>query len=407
MGRMLPLMRASRESPAASPVVSSELCKVNEVSPVTPIAIVRENGTLEELGRWIGAERVLELERPGYPFLGVGRHSVEGELPWLFWDMCPSGFLGRRFAQLFPELHLPDRDALWSAEHSLRALSQRGEDLSGNLIIGAESRARFERDFVPAIRSGALKRSDHATVVEEFLSNATSAASSSLGGARPKLVLHSVGSIAPRDMLLKFTPPLDTELGRRWNQLLLLESLCARTLSQHGIAAVGASPETYQLLPGGRRGGLLLPRFDREPTLGRQGASTLYWLALSRNEFEKAAPEVMRSLATDGLVSDEDARTVSLVHQFSAAIGNNDAHLGNYGLVFDALGNASLAPIFDVTAMVFAPLAEELPDSRVAPRTGAIPEPVEPLVQTLVSLVEAEPRIDPAFRSLWLRYVGA
>ena len=72
------------------------------MSQVTPIAIVREDGALEELGRWMPAEHVLELDRPGFPFLAVGRHAIEGDLPWLFWDMCPSGFLGRRFTQQFP-----------------------------------------------------------------------------------------------------------------------------------------------------------------------------------------------------------------------------------------------------------------------------------------------------------------
>lgn len=377
------------------------------MSQVTPIAIVREDGALEELGRWMPAEHVLELDRPGFPFLAVGRHALEGDLPWLFWDMCPSGFLGRRFAQQFPELHLPDSEARWNADHCLTALTERGEDFSGNLIIGETSRARFERDFAPAIASGALRRSDYAAVVEEFLRNAAPGAGSSLGGARPKLVLHSVGSVSPQDMLLKFTPPLDTELGRRWNQLLLMESLCARTLKHHGISAVGAHPGSYQVLPGGNRGGLMLPRFDREPLLGRRGASTLYWLALSRDEFEKSAPAVMNSLAADGLVSEDDARTVSLVHEFSTAIGNNDAHLGNYGLTFDSQGKAKLAPLYDVTPMVFAPHADELPDSRVVPRATPPPERVAPLFQTLVSLVQADPQIDPAFRAQWLRYVGA
>lgn len=377
------------------------------MSQVTPIAIVREDGTVEELGRWLGAERVLELDRAGFPFLGPGRHTIEAELPWIFWDMGPSGYLGRRFAKQFPELHLPESDSLWSANHYLTAISQRGEDLSGNLLVGERSRERYEQDFAPAIESGALKRSDVSKVVEEFLQDAASVGSSSLGGARPKLVLHSVGNAAPHDVLLKFTPPLDTELGRRWSQLLLIESLCARTLHQHGIASVGAPPATYQLLPGGQRAGLMLPRFDRRPPLGRRGAGTLYWLAATRGEAELKAPAVMASLAAEGLVSEASTRTVELVHAFSAAIGNNDAHLGNYGLTFDAEGKATLAPIYDVTAMIFAPLADELPDARVTPRATPVPADVAPLVQTLVSLVKAESRLDPAFRAMWLRYVGA
>jgi hypothetical protein len=109
------------------------------------------------------------------------------------------------------------------------------------------------------------------------------------------------------------------------------------------------------------------------------------------------APEVMASLASNGLVSEKDARTVELVHAFSAAIGNNDAHLGNYALTFDAEGKARLAPIYDVTAMIFAPLADELPDSRVTPRTTPVSASVAPLFQTLVTLVSGR---SPARRNV-------
>ncbi|MBL8911269.1 MAG: HipA domain-containing protein [Archangium sp.] len=243
-------------------------------------------------------------------------------------------------------------------------------------------------------------------MIEEFLAPGSFGKDSSLGGERPKVVLHSVGQ-AKREMLLKFTPPLSTELGTRWSNLLAFEALCAQTLAGHGIPASGASPATFQRIPASDRAGILLPRFDRPTELGRAGAATLYSLAAERGEFEPSAPKVMASLARHGLVREADAETVALVHSFSAAIGNTDAHLGNYALLFDDAGTASLAPIYDVTAMIFAPRADELPDSRVTPRTHAVPPLVRPLFDTLLSLVDASPHLDTAFKALWLRYVGA
>jgi hypothetical protein len=374
-------------------------------SPISLFKVTR-SGSVEPLGHWLHDERLLELKSRGFPFLGPGSHKVEGELPWVFDDMAPAGFLGARFANVFPELSLPATRNHWSARHVLEAISHRGEDLSGNLLVGDVSRQRFEGEFVPQLRSGVLKRTDFGNVVDEFMAPGAFGNVSSLGGERPKLILHSVGTLDPRDHLLKFTPPLTTEPGLRWKNLLLVESLCAQTLAAQGIAAVGASPETFRVLPGGLRAGLLLPRFDRTGLLGRHGASTLYWLALSRGQFEFDAPAVMRSLADEGLVSRADADRTELVHAFSQAIGNTDAHLGNYGLVFDDEGCARLAPVFDVTAMVLAPMADELPDARITVRKRPMDPRVASWVEHLVRLAREEARLDPSFRDLWFRYLG-
>jgi hypothetical protein len=380
---------------------------VPEVDAAIPVARVTPEGAVEPLGTWHDRTRTLVLERPGFPFLRPGTHTFESRLPWVFSDMSPSGFLGARFSRAFPELGLPERTRDWSNEHVLAAISHRGEDLNGNLLIGEESIRRFTDTFAPEIRGGTRKRSDYGQVVEDFLAQHATGSSSWLGGERPKLLLHSVGTLNQTDCLLKFTPPLTTELGVRWRDLLCFEALASQVLAASGIDSVGAHPATFQVLDDGRRAGLLLRRFDRIGLLGRSGAATLYSLALSRGEFELSAPAVMRSLAREGLVPSADADTVERVHAFSHAIGNTDAHLGNYALRFDDEGRARLAPIYDVTAMVFAPVADELPDTRVHPRPSAVPSFVEPLVSALIERVRHDDRLSADFRTKWLRYVGA
>ncbi|MDX2013625.1 MAG: HipA domain-containing protein [Myxococcaceae bacterium] len=369
-----------------------------------PLFIVREDASVDELGLWHHEARTLELVAKGFPFLGPGRHVIEGTLPWLFWEMFPSGFLGARFRRAFPELRLTDARWPTDAGECLRALSQRGEDLPGNVLVGAETKGRFERDYLPALLAGRLKRDDVARVIDESLDANGPGTSSSVGGERPKVLLHDVGE-SRSEMLLKFTPPLDTPLGIRWKNLLRFEALCGETLRHHGIAAV-ATRASFQFLPWAPRAGLLMRRYDRVPVGGRRGTATLWALATERGLGDAAAPTVLHALHADGLVTAADAALVERVHRFSAAIGNTDAHLGNYGLLFDASGAAAVAPFFDISPMVFAPRADELPDVRLTPRTEPIPTDVAPLVATLDSLVSEDDVIDADFREAWRRHVG-
>jgi hypothetical protein len=104
-----------------------------------PLSIVRPDGTVERLGEWNHAAEILTLEKLGYPFLGIGAHREEGDLPWLFEEMCPQGYMGRIFPGRFPELKLGRSPVYWSADDRLNVISRRGEDLPGNLIVGDES----------------------------------------------------------------------------------------------------------------------------------------------------------------------------------------------------------------------------------------------------------------------------
>jgi hypothetical protein len=380
---------------------------VSGMSPVVTIARVCTDGSVERLGEWHDTSRTLVLQRAGFPFLSAGTHHLESRLPWIFSDMAPAGFLGARFSRGFPELRLPERTRDWSDSQVLTAISRRGEDLSGNLLVGDESIQRFHDLLAPALRAGSMTDDDYAHAIDAFLRPDGVSDASSLGGERPKLVLHAVGAPDPSDHLLKFTPPLNTSFGKRWNDLLVFEILCGSVLAGAGIDTATRSDRASYVQLASQRAGVVMRRFDRVGLLGRRGAATLYFLALVRDEFHLEAPALMRSLARDGLVPEADAATVERVHAFSRAIGNTDAHLGNYALQFDDAGRARLAPIYDVTAMVFAPVADELPDTRVQPRSTPVPETVAPLVTTLLERVRRDERLSVGFVEQWLRYVGA
>jgi hypothetical protein len=94
-------------------------------------------------------------------------------------DIAPRGFLGRSYARYHADLGLPEDVTNWSDNHVLIALSRRGEDLPGDLVMGRESFDRFQRltfenhtarDF-PAL-AGAALAGEHV--------------GSSAGGERPK-----------------------------------------------------------------------------------------------------------------------------------------------------------------------------------------------------------------------------
>ena len=355
-----------------------------------PIHIVREDGRIERLGEWRAPRLV--LEREGYPLLGPGEHEIDGELPWVFWEMCPSGFLGRAFARRYPELGLGPDPRNWGAAECLRAIAEHGSDLPGNLVVGhaslAELNARRADVSLAAREDNLLLTHQYDAVVET--------GASSIGGDRPKL------AVGP--LIVKYTPPLSTEAGRRWCDLLRTEAHCAASLRVHGISAVEANLSDAS----GARFYLPIRRYDRVGRQdGRRGATTLYFYAAEHTgDVSLSAPQVVRRLVDDGHLNEAALTTCSLLHNFSLAIGNTDAHLGNYGLTFDEHGRAALAPAFDVLPMALAPRFDELPDAHLRPREQQMPQQVRPIVDELARRIDADSHISTEFKALWRRYVG-
>ena len=148
-----------------------------DVSPATLMRAVREERTdVIPIGR--GRATHTDCVTPGRPGrvafsdvsnFGDGNRSVGGRtlhargaqtvwmpagavsdgLPIELTDARPSGFLGRHCAAAHADLRLPARLMDWSDHHVLLAMSRRGEDAPGNLLVGDESFARWQAIDIP------------------------------------------------------------------------------------------------------------------------------------------------------------------------------------------------------------------------------------------------------------------
>ena len=231
------------------------------VSPATLMRMVREAGLdVARIGRGRATQYALRhqwptLESSRFPLFritGTGAAVSAGELMTLaarqsVWmpagrvsdglpielvDARPSGFLGRYFASTHADLRLPPRVTDWSDHHILIAMSRRGEDLPGNLIVGEESFARWQ-----ALEGVAATRDDYPA-----LANATIAGhppGSSAGGERPKFSVLVDG----RHMLVKFAARGGATdiVARRWGDLLILEGVALDVVGSRGISAAPTS----------------------------------------------------------------------------------------------------------------------------------------------------------------------
>jgi hypothetical protein len=361
-----------------------------------PIRRVRRDGEVDILGEWRAATKDLALDRPGFPLTPAGNHKIEGDVPWVFDEMAPDGYLAARYATDFVELALPRERRVWTARNVLDVLQRYGADLSGNLVIGEMSfhqlcRRRSFEAAAPEMSDDDL-RGYYPLVVDHLLKTPLT---SSVGGSRPKMVLG--GTVRP--VIVKFTPPFRAPFGQRWSNLLRMEALAAQTLRSAGIDAVQS-----QYIEQEDRGYLEIVRFDRFPGGGRVGHVTLFNLGVALYG-EASNPEVVvAGLVRDGHLPPEDAERFARQHAFSKAIANTDTHVGNYGLIMDDDGNARLSPAYDVLPMAFAPKHDELPD-RLVKHTGPRDAATDELVQRLIAAVEADREISAEFRESWLRVV--
>ncbi len=327
-----------------------------------------------------------------------GRSAFHDSLPWFLYDMRPQGFLGRGFVAAHPALQLPANLQHWSDDHILKALVNAGEDLPGNLIVGAAAFDRFlslpapQRTRAPVVDAPAAQYPAYAA---QALGQTL--AGSSAGGEQPKFSAVREG----HPVLVKFSPADDSALAQRWRDLLICEVLALHTLADAGISAahtelieaegrVFLESRRFDRTPQGRVGMVSLEVYDRQ-YIG-QGTN---WVDTARRS-DQAGPERL---------SAADVSTLTLLDAFGALIANTDRHHGNISLLLQD-HRWQLAPAYDMLPMLYAPVAGELVPRDFAaqpPRPGVHTLAVWPRARELAArfwhTAAADPRISADFRA--------
>ncbi len=351
-----------------------------------------------------------------YPHYFVWRDALTGQdnvyesLPWFLWDVRPQGFMGRIFNQEHQDLALPARLEDWNDDDVMAAILRDSSVLASHWLIGEQSRLDFdeERQFVLRLVNGDREtmRSVYPFHVDRTIKQ--EAPASSAAGMQPKFSLLIKERQQIVELLIKFSPPINTPNGQRWSDLLRAEHLALQTLSYAGIAT--ASSEIVQI---SGRTFLEVIRFDRAACLGRRGMVSLEAVS---NEFvghKKDWDEQAQSLLALGKISEQDYQAILYIYAFGRLIANEDMHNGNLSFFLADDFSLTLAPVYDMLPMRFAPtvhgevVTRAVKIAQPTPLTQSIWPVVSKWAKAYWQLISEDARISESFRALAREYRDA
>jgi hypothetical protein len=261
----------------------------------------------------------------------------------------------------YPELGLPERITDWHDGDVLTYLTRRGEDCVGNLLLGDESLQRYlgageAAPIAPSARGGRYPELADAAI-------AGAPAGSSAGGEQPKFTTSLLLQAGIAQVLVKFSPPVADPVSQRWSDLLVAEHVASKVLGEVGVTAAAT-----ELVTGGGRMFLESRRFDRNGARGRIPVVSLAAVAdhhVGRRDSWLMAATNLRAI---GAISAQAANTMRRAATFGQLIGNTDMHFGNLSFFYSSRGPLSVAPIYDMLPMIYAPIAgDELPERNFEP----------------------------------------
>jgi hypothetical protein len=367
---------------------------IRELPADLPVYRIATSGQAQEIGH-------LSIVQGGYWFEDATQprnSELFASLPWFLTDMRPQGFLGRSYSRQHPDLNLPERITDWQDDQSLYALARRGDDASGNLIVGEESFARWSASTQPTPLTDRQRFTHYPRLAEQAL--AGELAGSSAGGEQPKFLTVCAAAEAPMHVLVKFSEPINTPTGRRWADLLLAEHHALIAMNAAGIPAAQS-----RLLETGGRLFLEMQRFDRIDTRGRRGLISLgavddQFVGQRRHWLDTA-----HALLRQRRLTPEDVERIAWLQAFGGFIGNTDMHFGNLSLLHEGAWPMRLAPAYDMLPMCYAPQRGEVrtPAFKPAPppaRSVAIARKARETAQQFWMRVTADERVSASFRKI-------
>jgi DNA-binding transcriptional ArsR family regulator len=369
--------------------------QVADAGSAWPVFRVDAAGTLHDLGTLHSLEpRHYYFETKATPL-----RKVTDAIPYFMQDQRPAGFLGRATPANCPELALPQRVSDWTDEHYLVWMTRRGSDCLSDLIVGRDAFDRHHRSLTSQrIVTLADRAASYPQLAAQAMERGTPG--SSAHGEYPKFTVAVDRADGPVHVIVKFSPPADTAAGQRWSDLLVAEHLAHVHLQANGIAAANSN-----LLHAAGQAFLEVERFDRVGSNGRIGVVSL--LAVDASLFGKldSWSQASARLVQQGLLSASDAEQVRLLEAFAMLTANTDRHFGNLAMFDRYDGRFTLAPVYDMLPMLFAPQ-----DGQVIKRTFDPPNPtaetlsIWPRARDLArgywQRVVADERISPQFRAL-------
>ncbi|NRA27531.1 MAG: type II toxin-antitoxin system HipA family toxin YjjJ [Opitutales bacterium] len=287
---------------------------------------------------------------------GEFKHGLFPGWPWFLDDMRPQGFLGRAFgkrmAKLFQYQDSPDT---WSDLQLLNALKGFGWNSHGNFILGDANALQAFQAHKLRVADGFYNKISPTTYPQQARKalEEDEAYGSSAGGEQPKftsMVCDEEHSM-PRSVIVKFSPKIDTPVGKRWADLLHSEDVSNQVLREIGFSVAETRIFVFE-----SRVFLESLRFDRAGALGRRGLVSLRSLdAAYIGTGQGSWAKVARVLHTDGWISSGDCRRIIQLQCFGELIGNSDMHWGNLSFFLPKNGSFPLAPVYDMLPMFFRP----------------------------------------------------
>ncbi len=273
--------------------------------------------------------------------LGESGNGLHEDLPYFLYDMCPQGFLGRQIAREIAArlADFPSNPRRWTTTHIGRYLLANGEDAPGNFIFGEQALLRVRQKPRP------VHDDQYPLMAQSVLDGIVPG--SSAGGEQPKFTAFSAQGGC--HVIVKFSPAGDTEVTRRWKDILVTEHHALETIRTAGYPAA----ET-RLLDIEGRFFLELKRFDR---VGEYGRRSMLSLAAIDAEFVGAGngwPRIARALVHQRRMSPSCLSLVEFLWCFGKQTHNTDMHLGNLSLALEG-DRFRLLPAYDMCCMGFAP----------------------------------------------------
>ena len=331
-----------------------------DVSPL-PVYAVDAAGRAEQIGELALVQpqgSCMRLSGTPWPVPEESRDGWWGGLPYPLVDMRPQGYLGRQLARAeHREFSVSANPDEWSDDDVVHVLSRIGSDVSGNLIVGNAAFERWQASRVtpPPPRAGkaAVGRA-YARLAEQAI--AAGVPGSSAAGEFPKFpALRELASSDTPHVLVKFSGADGSAAVQRWSDLLVCEHLALECAA----ALPGVASARSRIVTSDGRTFLEVERFDRHGELGRSPLVSLGTLdAALLGDGSSDWPRLADRLQTEGLLGADDVQRIEHLSWFGRLIANTDMHTGN--LSFRPHGPPaalSLAPIYDMLPMLYAPLA--------------------------------------------------